>query len=67
MIDYRLWMDDSQGGGFVVQEETLTGLAHTVTGLNKGQLYSFKVEVRNVYGYSAFSNTVSILASQEPT
>lgn len=29
--------------------------------------YQFKVEVRNKYGYSVFSNTVSILSSQIPS
>jgi hypothetical protein len=34
--------------------------------LTEGSTYQFKVEARNVYGFSVFSNTVSILAAQIP-
>ena len=34
--------------------------------MTEGSTYQFKVEARNVYGFSTFSNTVSILAAQIP-
>jgi len=34
--------------------------------LTEGSTYQFKVEARNAYGFSVFSNTVSILAAQIP-
>jgi hypothetical protein len=34
--------------------------------LTEGSTYQFKIKARNVYGFSVFSNTVSILAAQVP-
>lgn len=47
-------------------EETLTVTSYTAQNMVQGSTYKFKVEVRNLYGYSAFSNTVTILAAQTP-
>jgi hypothetical protein len=67
IIDYRVYFDDATGGSFTVLAESVTDLTYTATSLVQGSTYSFKVEVRNAYGYSAaFSNTVSILAAQTP-
>lgn len=45
----------------------ITALTYTATGLTQGATYKFKVNARNVYGYSAlYSNTVTILAAQVP-
>jgi len=38
-------------------------LSYTAHNLMKGKVYSFKVQARNIYGYSAFSTEVSILAA----
>jgi hypothetical protein len=36
------------------------------TELVTGTVYQFKVQAQNIYGHSAFSNVVSILAAQKP-
>ena len=41
-------------------------LNYNATSLTKGSTYQFKVEARNMYGFSVSSNTVSILAAQVP-
>lgn len=64
--DYRLWHDNASGdGNYVILADGLD-LSYTSLGLLQGNVYSFKVQVRNDYGYSDFSNIVSILAAQEP-
>jgi len=35
-------------------------------GLTQGLVYQFKVEARNAYGYSVYSDTVIILTAQAP-
>ena len=44
----------------------VTALNYNATSLTEGSTYQFKVEARNAYGFSIFSNTVSILAAQVP-
>ena len=44
----------------------VTALNYNATSLTEGSTYQFKVEARNIYGFSIFSNTVSILAAQVP-
>jgi len=39
----------------------------TATGLTYGNVYKFKVESRNLYGYSAYSEVVSILCATAPS
>lgn len=65
MIDYRIWTDESNGP-YVEEASGVVGTSYTATGLTQGLVYTFKVEARNIYGYSVFSNTVSILAAQVP-
>jgi hypothetical protein len=57
VIDYQISSDLASGNNFVV---IATGVT---TSLTEGSTYQFKVEARNVYGLSTFSNTVSILAA----
>ncbi len=64
VIDYRVSFD--QATGIFVELGSVTVLAFTKTGLTKGNTYTFRVEARNAYGYSAFSQTVSILAAEKP-
>jgi titin len=65
ILDYRIWYDDaSDGAQFVELVSGLNDLSYTALGLTQGSTYRFKVEARNVYGYSfAFSNQVEILAA----
>lgn len=61
--DYRLWHDNASGdNNFVVLAEGLD-LSYTSLNLQQGNVYTFKVQARNDYGYSDFSNSVSILAA----
>lgn len=65
IIDYRLWFDDAtDGSSFQILEPALTSVSYTAVSLVQGSTYQFKVEARNLYGYSALmSNTVTILAA----
>lgn len=45
---------------------TLTDTAFTFTNVVQGGTYQFKVEARNAYGYSEFSNTLTVSASEVP-
>lgn len=65
IIDYRIWFDNATGSVFEVLAEGLS-LSYTALALTKGETYTLKVESRNLYGYSAFSDSVSILAAQTP-
>lgn len=51
---------------WVVLEEEVYTTSYIYTPLTQGTTYSFKVDARNSVGYSAESNTVSILAAQVP-
>jgi hypothetical protein len=63
IYDYRLWHDNASGdGNFVILAEGLD-LSYTSLNLLQGHVYTFKVQARNDYGYSDFSNLVSILAA----
>lgn len=64
LLDYRLWTDSaSSGATFTVLAVSLSDTNYIVTNTIQGSEYQFKVEVRNKYGYSAFSETVSVLSS----
>ena len=66
VIDYQISSDLASGNNFVVIASGVTSFNYNATSLTEGSTYQFKVEARNVYGLSAFSNTVSILAAQVP-
>jgi hypothetical protein len=56
LIDYRILYDS--GLGTNVDVELVSGLSattYTVTGLTRGTTYKFKLQARNIYGYSANS------------
>lgn len=46
--------------------QTTTGLNLQISGLTAGVIYQFKVEARNQYGYSDFSDTLSLLCAFIP-
>jgi len=56
----------SSGASFEEFAAGLTELTYTATGLTKGATYIFKIEARNLYGYSFFSVPVTILSAQIP-
>ncbi len=66
MIDFRIWTDNAQSSTFSILADGLTSLSYTVTSLIQGQTYQFKVQARNVYGFSEYSNIVPILTAQVP-
>ena len=47
-------------------EESVNALSYTAESLTQGETYRFKVQAKNLYGYSEFSNIVRILAAQSP-
>lgn len=61
VLDYRLHYD--QGTGDWVVLDTPTTNAFTAFGLTSGVTYAFKVQSRNIVGYSGFSNTVSLTSA----
>jgi hypothetical protein len=64
VLYYRLWFDDATDGAtFEVLGSAITDTFYVKTGLSQGLTYQFKVEARNVYGYSDYSETISIVAS----
>lgn len=65
IIDYRLWFDDATEATFEILANNLQ-LSYTALNLVQGKKYTFKVEAYNIYGYSAYSVPVSILAAQIP-
>jgi hypothetical protein len=63
VLDYRITYDQS-AGDYIVLASGLNNPLFTATGLTSGNVYKFKVESRNKFGYSAFSQVVSILLQQ---
>jgi len=66
LIDYSIWFDNASGSTFTQLVSGLTSLSYTASSLTPGLTYQFKVQARNLYGFSEFSSTVSILAAQIP-
>lgn len=46
--------------------DTTTNLNYIATGLTAGTTYEFKIEARNQYDYSSFSDTLSLLCATVP-
>ena len=65
MQDYRITYDQSTDD-YVVLVSALNQLSYTVTGLNAGNTYKYKIESRNSYGYSHYSSVVAILCAARP-
>ena len=64
---YRVHYDQGSGTGqFVVLATGITELTYTATGLTAGKTYKFKVQSRNSFSYSAYSDEVAVLAAQTP-
>jgi hypothetical protein len=65
IIDYRV-SGAEQGGSFAVLAENVLDTKFTATGLTAGTNYEFKVEARNSYSHSSFSDVLSLLAAFKP-
>jgi cellulose 1,4-beta-cellobiosidase len=55
-----------EGGTFSELATGVTETSYLVTGLNSGTTYEFKIEARNSYGYSGYSETLSLLSAFVP-
>lgn len=67
MIDHAVFYDNAIGDGTFEELVTgISGFSYTATGLTQGSTYQFKVKVRNAYGFSFFSNVITVLAAQVP-
>jgi hypothetical protein len=68
VIDYRVWYDSASSGvTFEVLAENILESTYTALSMDTGSTYQFKVQARNIYGFSINSiNAVSILAAQKP-
>lgn len=65
VIDYRVYYDqgDALTSDFVVLESNIVDLEYIATSMSMGVTYRFKVAARNLVGYSAQSDSISILAA----
>lgn len=63
--DYRVTYDQSSDD-YVVLASALNLLTYTAIGLTAGNTYKFKVEARNSYGYSSYSDVIAILCASNP-
>jgi hypothetical protein len=65
VIDYRISFDTGTGTWITIAD-SLTNTAYTATGLTADTVYAFKVEARNIVGFSSESSPVSIRAAAIP-
>ena len=63
--DYRVNIAE-QGQAFSVLASGVTDTAYIATDLTFGVTYEFKIESRNSYGYSAYSETITLLCAFKP-
>ena len=47
-------------------EYGITGLSYTLQGLQSGITFTFKIKARTAYGYSDYSEHVSVLTAEAP-
>jgi hypothetical protein len=67
VLDFSIWYDEAtQGAQWTEAVAGLSELQYTINGLVQGELYQFKVQARNEYGFSVYSEVESILAAQIP-
>jgi hypothetical protein len=64
VTEYRINIAE-QGGSFSVLAST-ADLNYLATALTSGTTYKFKVEAKNEYGYSEYSETITLLAAYIP-
>lgn len=67
VIDYRISHKLLTDASFTELASGITTTSYSTTSLTAGGEYIFKVEARNVFGYSStYSNAVTILQAQKP-
>jgi hypothetical protein len=65
IIDYRISIAQF-GGSYSVLASNLVSPKYTAIDLTSGITYQFKVESRNSYGYSSYSDSISLLCAFKP-
>jgi hypothetical protein len=65
IIDYRISIA-VQGGSYSVLASGLVNPIYTATGLTAGIIFEFKVESRNSYSFSAYSDVITLLCAYIP-
>jgi hypothetical protein len=65
VTDYRLSYDQSTDT-YVELASGVVANTYTATGLQYGQTYKFKIESQNGFGYSDYSEEISILCATHP-
>jgi hypothetical protein len=62
VIDFRVSFAVSTGA-YAVWSDGLVQTNDIITGLTPGQTYKFKVEARNIIGFSEYSSELTVLAA----
>lgn len=65
VIDYRISYDQGTGS-WTMLRDGVTTTSYTATGLTADGVYVFKIEARNIKGYSAESSQITIRAAGIP-
>jgi hypothetical protein len=65
VIDYRVSIAE-EGQAFSELESNVILQSYTAISLTSGTTYEFKIESRNSYGYSDFSDSITLLAAFTP-
>jgi hypothetical protein len=65
IIDYRISIANV-GGVFSVLTSNVESSSYTALDLTAGIIYQFKIESRNSYGYSAYSDSITLLCAFKP-
>lgn len=63
IIDYTVQSSSDGGVTYVERQTGITATTVTLTGFNLGVSYTFKVKARNSFGFSVFSEPVTVLAA----
>jgi hypothetical protein len=66
VLDYELLYKEETSIDWLVWDATNTARSSIITGLSPSLNYNFKVRARNIVGYSAFTEQVTIKAAQIP-
>lgn len=65
IIDYRVSSDQATDT-WVVLSSTILTTSYVAEGLTPGLTYTFRVEARNQFGYSAYSTEVELICGYTP-
>ena len=66
VIDYTIWYQFDTNP-YAIFESGVTQTSYVATSLTTGTVYKFKVQARNAFGLSEFSDEVAILAASKPS